>query len=131
MYRDLLGEYFPEALGLGSKVKFTINSAVSASNTHVPPLEGLEYAKHPANNENTEERRRDLFFFGQLFALVGSSEFVRGDLDAGRLNRLWCDGSLVEVDDQELRCSKAKRFRLCASTAAIRFESVQNVQIEQ
>ncbi len=100
--------YIPAELGLGDKTKLTVRS----SRTAVPPVEGQAYRKNPVNDSDTIERRRDAYFLGLLIALYQGREFRRWDLDAGRLNRLWCDDILVVVVPEDSAGDPEAVYRL-------------------
>lgn len=90
--RHRIPEFIPADKGLGSRTKLTTRTR---STTPVPPRNGKQYAKNPINDNDTDERRRDVYFLRQLISLYPGTVFRRWNLDAGRLNRLWCDDILI------------------------------------
>jgi len=70
----------PEVVGIGEKYKVAIRQEPT---TPTPVFE-----KHREDKSASAEAA-DRWFLATLFALYGTGAFVRGNLDAGRLNRLF------------------------------------------
>ena len=112
-------EFIPAEVGLGDKVKLTIrgNSSVAVPSEEVP------YRKSPSDNESLS-RRIDAYFLGILLALYQGRPFERGNLDAGRLNRLvGAEILLVDGDRHNSRSSTA-RLRVDLRRALALFEAL-------
>jgi hypothetical protein len=123
MFKHPIPEFIPGELGLGEKTKLTVKHK---SSTPVPPEEGDgTYPKSPTGGRDDEGLRRDLFFFGTLFALYGEQPFPRGNLDAGRMNRLWSLHCLVLAGEYLEGKDPERYFRLDARAASLAFADVQ------
>jgi hypothetical protein len=80
MFDHELPEYMPSSVGVGGKTKVTIRT--------VPQNVTALFQKDRADTGEFE-RTRDRWFLATLLATYGGSVFPRGNLDAGRLNRLF------------------------------------------
>lgn len=92
----------------------------------VPPESGVDYRKNPRRESDLSARIPDRYFFACLYGIYGEGCFERGDLDAGRLNRLWCLDVLCVADEVgHDRESKDARFFLNAKQAFIEFRGAE------
>jgi hypothetical protein len=73
-------EYIPASVGVGRKTKVTIQT--------IPDTPTAIFQKDRAEIRGAE-RVRDRWFLATLLATYGGSTFPRGNLDAGRINRLF------------------------------------------
>ena len=80
MFKHELPEYIPASVGFGKQHKVSIQK--------VPIEFTLLYEKERAGSDEFAEKA-DRWFLATLIALYGRTNFKRGNLDAGRLNRLF------------------------------------------
>src|SRR5665213_2787434 len=80
MFEHEFPEYVPATVGIGAQCKVSIKRKPTA----FTPL----FCKERADND-AFARRADRWFLAALLALYGREKFKRGNLDAGRLNRLF------------------------------------------
>jgi hypothetical protein len=80
MFKHGLPEYIPPSLGIGDQYKVAIT-------THPREATAL-FAKDRVGNDAAADVA-DRWFLASLIALYGRRPFRRGNLDAGRLNRLF------------------------------------------
>jgi hypothetical protein len=80
MFEHAMPEYIPESVGVGIKTKVTIQT--------IPDSPTTIFQKDRADVSGPE-RIRDRWFLATLLATYGGSPFPRGNLDAGRINRLF------------------------------------------
>jgi hypothetical protein len=73
-------EFIPEAVGIGRQYKVTIRTWSGS----LTPL----FAKERVGDDRSAQRA-DRWFLATLLALYGRGDFPRGNLDAGRINRLF------------------------------------------
>jgi hypothetical protein len=88
MFKHELPEYIPATVGIGGQYK----AAIRRPPTEFTPL----FAKGRIGTDISAERA-DRWFLATLLALYGRNSFKRGNLDAGRLNRLF-DREIVPAD---------------------------------
>jgi hypothetical protein len=88
MFEHELPEYIPAIVGIGAQYKAAIRRRPAA----FTPL----FAKERISTDISAERA-DRWFLATLLALYGRNNFKRGNLDAGRLNRLF-DREIVPAD---------------------------------
>jgi hypothetical protein len=99
-----LPEFIPAAVGIGAQYKVTIRSRP----TTLTPL----FAKERVRTEVSAEKA-DRWFLATLLALYGRDNFKRGNLDAGRLNRLF---------GREIVPADAASFSTTCADAELRIE---------
>lgn len=93
----------PEICHLGHDWSGTIKMTNSGlSKADVPPKEGKAWLKNPVKNDDFLVSYKDRYFLCQILAIYGFSDFYRWNLDAGRLNNLWCR-DLIEVKQSSLK----------------------------
>jgi hypothetical protein len=80
MFVHDMPEYIPASVGVGHKTKVTIQT--------IPDTPTAIFQKDRADISGAE-RVRDRWFLATLLATYGGSTFRRGNLDAGRINRLF------------------------------------------
>ncbi|HEV3184296.1 MAG TPA: hypothetical protein VGZ49_05415 [Xanthobacteraceae bacterium] len=80
MFTHEMSEYIPASVGVGAKTKVTIQK--------IPDNPTAVFQKGRADISG-DERVRDRWFLATLLAIYGGSAFPRGNLDAGRINRLF------------------------------------------
>ena len=80
MFIHELPEFIPEVVGIGPQYKATIKDRSGA----LTPL----FVKERADSD-VSAQKADRWFLANLLALYGRQKFPRGNLDAGRLNRLF------------------------------------------
>jgi hypothetical protein len=80
MFEHQLPEYIPQTVGIGEKYKV----AIQARPIQFTPL----FEKERVGLDQYAEKA-DRWFLATLIALYGRENFMRGNLDAGRLNRLF------------------------------------------
>ena len=96
--------YIPGAVGIGTQYKVAIRTKPTA----FTPL----FAKERVGIDISAERA-DRWFLATLLALYGREAFKRGNLDAGRLNRLF---------DREIIPANAQSFDATSSDAELRID---------
>lgn len=80
MFKHDLPKYIPSSVGIGLQYKVAIQS-------HPSEITRL-FAKPRVGSDHNAEIA-DRWFLGSLLALYGRHAFKRGNLDAGRINRLF------------------------------------------
>jgi hypothetical protein len=104
MFKHELPEYIPATVGIGTQYKAAI--------TREPTAFTLLFAKERIGTDVSSERA-DRWFLATLLALYGRNAFKRGNLDAGRLNRLF---------DREIVPADVSSFNATSSDAELRIE---------
>lgn len=95
MVEHELPPFIPPSVGIGDQHKVTI----SVNARDATPLRAKERAGNDLS-ANTADR----WFLASLVALYGRQAFPRGNLDAGRINRLF-DREIVPADRQSFDSS--------------------------
>jgi hypothetical protein len=104
MFKHELPEHIPEAVGIGVQYKVTIRRQPMA----FTPL----FAKERIGTDIFAEKA-DRWFLATLLALYGRQSFKRGNLDAGRLNRLF---------EREIVPADAASFNATSDESELRIE---------
>jgi hypothetical protein len=106
MFEHELPEFVPATVGIGTQYKVTIRRHPTA----FTPL----FAKERIGTEASAEKA-DRWFLATLLALYGADSFKRGNLDAGRVNRLF---------GREIVPADAASFNVTSAGAELRIEYV-------
>ena len=100
MLKHELPEYIPVSVGIGKQYKVSIQN--------VPKEFTRLYEKERAGSDGLAEKA-DRWFLAALIALYGRANFKRGNLDAGRLNRLFRREIVaISVNDFDLASGEAE-----------------------
>jgi hypothetical protein len=116
MFEHELPGYIPEAVGIGAQYKVTIRRQPTA----FTPL----FAKERIGTDTSAEKA-DRWFLATLLALYGRQNFKRGNLDAGRLNRLF-EREIVPADTVSFNAtSHESELRIQFTNAIAYLDSMQ------
>jgi hypothetical protein len=80
MFEHDMPEFLPASLGIGDKYKVTLK---------IRPREVTSLFTKERIGDDRAAETADRWFLATLRALYGKAPFLRGNLDAGRLNRLY------------------------------------------